>query len=205
MFGVAGLQGCLLGQVQRFDRCRRSAMIFLELDGEFAAADVDVGAAGRPALVQSRVDADDLPDRPLRRVGTRPFGEPHPQIAAKVLLERSVIGLRRGNVGLEQHPPIDRQPPSIEGLHLVRHRNVGVQIRVAGSAVAVGERGRDEAADVNLPDALRAGPGEQGMLLDERQRVLDGVLVGSFNAAAIAGSATAHNVDTDFTGENVRS
>jgi hypothetical protein len=45
---------------------------------------------------------------------------------------------------------------------------VGVQIRVAGPAVAVGERGGDQASDVDLPDPLRAGPGEQGMLLNER-------------------------------------
>ena len=61
-------------------------MIMLELHGEFAAAGVDVGAAGGPALVQSRVDTDDLPDRPLARVGAGPFGEPHPQIVAQVLL-----------------------------------------------------------------------------------------------------------------------
>jgi hypothetical protein len=78
VFGVAGLQGRLLGQMQCFDRGRRPAVIFLELDGEFTAADVDLGAAGRPALVPSRVDADDLPDRPLARVGPGPFGEPHP-------------------------------------------------------------------------------------------------------------------------------
>ena len=31
---------------------------------------------------------------------------------------------------------------------------MGVQIRVAGTAVAVGERGRDQAGDVDLPDPL---------------------------------------------------
>jgi hypothetical protein len=41
---------------------------------------------------------------------------------------------------------------------------MSVQIRVAGPAVAVGERGADEASDVDLPDALWPGPGEQGML-----------------------------------------
>jgi len=64
--------------MQRFDGGRRPAVIILELDGQLAAAGVDVGTAGRPTLVQSRVDADDLPDRPLRRVGAGPFGEPHP-------------------------------------------------------------------------------------------------------------------------------
>jgi hypothetical protein len=36
----------------------------------------------------------------------------------------------------------------------------------------VGERGRDQTADVDLPDALRPGPGEQRVILNERQRVL---------------------------------
>jgi hypothetical protein len=77
VFGVAGLQRRLLRQLQRFDRGRRPAMILLELDGEFAAADVDVGTPSRPALVQSWVDADDLSDWPLCRVGAGPFSEPH--------------------------------------------------------------------------------------------------------------------------------
>jgi hypothetical protein len=97
VFGVAGLQCRLLGQMQRFDRCRRPAMIVLELDGKLAAAGVDVGAAGRPALVQSGVDADDLPDRPLGRVGAGPFSKPHPQGLAEVLLQRGVVdGMRKG-------------------------------------------------------------------------------------------------------------
>jgi hypothetical protein len=76
-------------------------MIVLELDGQFAAAGVDVGAAGRPSLVQSRVDTDDLPDRPLPRVSAGSLGKPHPQTVTKVLLEGGVVGLRRGNIGLE--------------------------------------------------------------------------------------------------------
>ena len=181
VFGVAGLQRRLLRQLQRFDRCRRPAMIMLELDGELAAAGVDVGTAGGPAFVQSWVDTDDLPDRPLRRVGAGPFGEPHPQGFTQVLFEGGVVGLRGCNVGFEQHPSVDRQPPSIEGLDLVGHRDVGVQIRVAGPAVAVGERGRDEASDVDLPDPLWPGPGEQRVLLDERQSVLHGGLMGLFD------------------------
>jgi hypothetical protein len=35
-----------------------------------------------------------------------------------------------------------------------------VQIRVTGPGVAVGERGRDQAAYVNLPDPVPALPGE---------------------------------------------
>jgi hypothetical protein len=161
VFGVAGFQGRLLRQMQRLDRGRWLAMILLELDRQLTTARLDVGAAGRPALVQSGVDAEDLSDRPLRRIGAGPFDEPHPQCLVKVLLEGGVVGLRGGNIGLEQHPPIGRQPPSVEGLHLVGYGDVGVQIRVAGPAVAVGERGGDQATHIDLPDPLGAGPGEQ--------------------------------------------
>ena len=98
-----------------------------------------------------------------------------------MLFERGVVGLRGGDVGLEQHPAVDGQPPSVEGLDLVGDCDVGVQIRVAGPAVPVGERGGDEASDVDLPDALRPGPGEQGMLLDEHQSVLHRGLMGPFD------------------------
>ena len=118
-------------------------MIILETDGQLAAARLDVRTAGRPACVQSGIDTDDLPDRPLRRIGTGPFRKPHPQ-AVEVLLQGGVLGLRRGNIGLEQPTPVDRQPASVEGLDLVRHRHVGVQVRVAGPAVPMGERGPDQ-------------------------------------------------------------
>ena len=76
-------------------------MIFFELDGEFAAPDVDVRAAGRPALVQPGVDAADLPDRPLGWVGAGPFREPHPQRVAEVLLQGGVVdGMRRAEASL---------------------------------------------------------------------------------------------------------
>ena len=70
-------------------------MIILEMDGQLAAAGIDVGTAGRPTLVQSGVNTDDLPDRPLRRIGARSFGKPHTQAVAEVLLQRRVIGLWR--------------------------------------------------------------------------------------------------------------
>jgi hypothetical protein len=77
VFGVAGLQRWLLGQVERFDRCGWPAMILLELDGEFAAAKVDVGPPGRPPLIQPGVDADNFPDRPPARISVRPIREPY--------------------------------------------------------------------------------------------------------------------------------
>jgi hypothetical protein len=58
---------------------------------------------------------------------------------------------------------------------------VGVQIRVPGPTVPVGERGRNETPHVDLPDPLRPGPSEQGMLLEERQSVIHGGLMGPFD------------------------
>ena len=84
-------------------------------------------------------------------------------------------------MALNEHAAVDGQPASVEGLYLVRHCDVGVQVRVAGPAVPVGERDGNQASNVDLPDPLRAGPGEQGMLLDKRQSILHGCLVGPVN------------------------
>jgi len=88
VFGVAGLQGRLLCQMQRFDWCRWSAMIFC------------------------------------------------------------------GNVGFEQHPAVDRQPPSVEGLDLVGDCDVGVQVRVAGPL----SRWMNAAATRTLTCRMPCGP-----------------------------------------------
>jgi hypothetical protein len=56
-----------------------------------------------------------------------------------------------------------------------------MEIRVARAAVPMGERGRNQTPDVDLPDPLRPGPGEQSMLLNERQRVRHGGLMGPFD------------------------
>ena len=206
VLGLPGLQGGLLGQLQRFDRGGWSAMIALEGDGQFASADVDVGAAAGPALVQAGVDADDLPDRPLGRVAVEAFGEPDAEIAAEVLLQRGVVGLRRRHLRLEQHPPINRQPAPVQGLHLVRHRHMGVQIRITGPAVPMGERGRHQAADVDLPDPLRTGPGEQRLLLNEPQRIPHRGLMGLLDDRRDGGSERPPTASTrDLTGEKVRS
>jgi hypothetical protein len=45
----------------------------------------------------------------------------------------------------------------------------------------MGKGGRNQASHVDLSDALRPGPGEEGMVLDERQSILDSSVVGPFN------------------------
>jgi hypothetical protein len=181
MLRVTGFQGGPLGQMQGLDRSRWPTVVGVELDGELAAPGIDAGPAGRPELIQARVDANDLPDRPLARVGPGTFGEPDPQRVAQMALEGGVVGLRRRHLHLEQHPPIDRQPAPVKSLDLVRNRDVGVQIRITGPAVAVSERDRDQPANVDLPDSLRPGPSEQRILLDEPQRIAHGGLMRAFD------------------------
>ena len=146
VFGVPGLQGGLLRQLQRLHRRRRPTMITLKPGRQLTLPILDQHPPGRPTLVQRRVHTDDLPHRPLTRIRVGSIREPHPQPVAEMMLQGGVVGLRRSHGGFEQHPAVNGQPASVEGLHLVRDRDMGVQIRVTGSAVAVGERGRHQAA-----------------------------------------------------------
>src|SRR4029434_1897842 len=96
--GVTGFQRGLLGQVECFDWGGWPAMVGLKLDGQLAAPAVDPGAGSRPALHQPEVNADDLPDRPLRWVGADPFGEPNSERVMQMPLEGGGVCLRRGHL-----------------------------------------------------------------------------------------------------------
>ena len=74
------------------------------------------------------VDADESPDRTAS--GSVPGRSNRTPNVSRRCCSSCVVGFRRGNIGLEQHPTVDGQPPSVEGLHLVRDRDVGVQVRV---------------------------------------------------------------------------
>jgi hypothetical protein len=65
VLAVTGLQGGLLGELDRFDRGGRAAVVGLKPRGELALAGLDGLPAGGPAGGQGRGDADDLPDRPF--------------------------------------------------------------------------------------------------------------------------------------------
>ncbi len=184
VLGVAGLQGGLLGQLDRLDHGRWAAVVGLERGRELAAAGLDAARAG---WTSARSGPGSTPT--TSRTGRLPRSVPgrsakvSPSRVAQVLLEGGVVGLRGGDVGLEQDPPVDGQPLPGQGLHLVRDRDVGVQVGVPGAGVAVGERGRDQPGDVDLADPVGALAGVQGVRLDERQRVGDGVVVGRARSA----------------------
>ena len=122
----------------------------------------------------------------------------------QVVLAGGVVGLRRRHLGLEQHPTVDRQPLSFKVCALLATatwvcrsgRRPGCPMR---------ERRRHQSPDVDLPHPTLALTAEQGVLLEEPQRVRHRRVVGLLDLRRGVGSATAHRVDTDFTGEKVRS
>ena len=126
VLGVAGLQGGLLSEQDRLHHRRRAPVVALEHGRQLAAARLDAGPPCRPAPVQGRVDPDHFPDRPLAPLRTGTLGEDQPEACAQVLLQGGVVGLRGGDLGLEQDPPVDREPLSGQGLDLVRHHEVRV-------------------------------------------------------------------------------
>ncbi len=131
---VAGLQGGLLGQRDLLDGGGRTAVVPLERCGQHAPAGFDALSSLGPALVEGVVDADDLADGEFAPVRVGSFSESDAQGGGEVLFEGGVVGLGGGHDRLEQDPSIDRQPASVGGgLDLVRDRDVGVQIRVAGA------------------------------------------------------------------------
>jgi hypothetical protein len=127
------------------------------------------------------VDADDFSDRPFPRILVRPFGESQSETVAEMLLKGGVIGLRCCDGRLEQDAAVDAEPASVKGLHLVSDGHMGVQVGVAGAAVAVGEGGCDQPLHVDLPYPVGAGAAKQGVSLDEAQRIGDRGPVGLFD------------------------
>jgi hypothetical protein len=74
-----------------------------------------------------------------------------------VLFQGGVVDSEAVTVALNRtRPSMDSHLPSSQGLHLVRHGDVGVQVGVAGAGIAVRERGARPARDVDLADALGA-------------------------------------------------
>jgi hypothetical protein len=110
-------------------------MITLKPGRQLTLPVLDQCPSRRPPLHQCRVHTDNLPHRPFTWIGIRPVGEPYTKPVAEMPLQGGVVGFRGSHGGFEQHPAIDGQPPAIQGLDLVRHRHMGVQIRVAGAAV----------------------------------------------------------------------
>ena len=206
---VLTLPGVCVGLLREFAGLVRrwwATVIGLELGRQCRPAHVDGRATFGPVPGQGTVDTDDFPDRPLAGVGACPVGEADAQTLDQQRLEAGVVPLGGGHVVLEERPTVQRQPLAVVlGLHLVRHRDVGVQIGVAGARVAVGERRCDEPVDLDLGDAALAAAGVGRVLLQPGDRVCDGVVVGLLDGRGNLAGATAQRVETLLTGEKDRS
>ena len=173
VFGLPGFQGGLLAQRQRFRGARFTPVVGLERLGQLGHPRSDCAAPRGEPLVERGGDADDLADRPQAFGGVTAVGEAQRQRRPEVALQPGVVHLRRGDGRPEQRPPIQRQPLPCQGADLVADRDMGVQVGVTGAAVAVGEPRCDEPLGVDLGDAVGAGAGEAGLVLEKVQGVVD--------------------------------
>jgi len=184
VFGLPGFQRGLLRELDGLDRPGWAAVPGLELPGELTAPDVDHQPPGGPGLEQPLVDPDDLPHRSLARLA-RPLGELHTEPVAQQSLQPGVVPLGRRDGEFVQRPTVQGQPAPgrlpPDGLDLVADRDVRVQVGVTGAAVAVRERRRDQAPDVDLPGAAAAQAGVGGVVLQPAQALLHSHLVGALD------------------------
>ena len=145
-------------------------MLGLELACEFGGAHDDGGVTGRPALRQTGIEADDFTDGSLRPVLARAFGEVDSDAFTQLRFEGGVVDLGGGNVVAVQRGPVEREPlrrPVRQGRgNLVRDRDVGVQVRISGARIAMGERCGDQSVRVDLRDTAVAETGEAGVLFE---------------------------------------
>ena len=164
MFGLAGFQGGLLCQCDRFDVGGFASVVCLELLGQLGGAGFDGLAARGPAGVEFGVDADDFADRALAPTGRRHLGELQSEALAKVCFQARVVQLGDGDHDPVKGLAVQGQPAlhsvGIDGGDLVGDRDVGVQVGVACPGVSVGECGADQAGGVDLSHTGCTGSGE---------------------------------------------
>ena len=182
VFGFAGFEVGALVEFAGFGGCGFAAEFALELGSELSAAQVDHPGAGGPAGGQIGVDADDFADRAFAGVGAGAFGEVDAETLSEVSLEAGVVGLGDRDHRFVQWPTVDGEPLVLPfDFHLVRDRDVGVQVGLARAGVAVGEGGGEHSFGVDLLHTVGAEPSEQGVALEPVERVFDRVVVRGFD------------------------
>jgi hypothetical protein len=96
-FGSLGMPGgALLGQGTGFV-CRRPTMITLKPTRQRTLPHLDQHPPRRPPFIRDRVNADNLPHRPLTRLSVSPIREPHTQPVVEVVFKGGVVGFRGGH------------------------------------------------------------------------------------------------------------
>ena len=173
----AGFQRRLLVQIERLFRRRWAPVVGAELGLQRPGACFDLRAARGEMIDPLRRDARDLPHRATPARGGA-FGELHPQSAVQLTLQSGVVPLRRGHGRLVHHLPIEGAPLAVVGvLHLVRDRDMGVQVRLSRARITVHERCRDQPVHLHVPHTLRAASGVGDFVFEPFKRRCDGRVV----------------------------
>ncbi len=160
MLDRAGFQGRALGEVVDFAGGWFASACLLELGGELAEAGGDCGIAARERGDQTLWDTDDFADRALGRIGCGAFGELDTHQVLHMVFQAGVVDLRHGDHRLVDRGAIEGAPFAVERADPVGDHHVGVQVRIPGTAVAMGETGGDDALDIDLAHTVAAEPGE---------------------------------------------
>ncbi|CAM3923385.1 hypothetical protein MYFR107205_30500 [Mycolicibacterium frederiksbergense] len=184
MFGLTRFQCRLLGQGDCLDVGRLAAVGGVKLLGELGGARLDRRAPARPARHQFGRHSVDLAHRSLT-ASAGLVDEAHAEAGDHVGFEAGVVQLRGRHGDAVQRLTVQGQPPAhpigVDVRHLVRHRDVGVQVGVTGAGIAVGERRGDESFGVDLGHPVGAGAGECCGILQPLQYVGDRRVVGGFD------------------------
>ena len=152
----------------------------LELFGQLPDAMLDRAAARGEFVIQFGWDADDFADRPFARFGGH-FGEAGAQFRDRQGLDAGVVKLRCRDGGVVQGGAVERQPAwdavSADRLHLVADHQVGVQVGIPRTRVAVIERRGDQSGGVDLGDTLGAHAGKRGVFFEKFEGLGHGLMV----------------------------
>ncbi|CAL8971147.1 hypothetical protein PROP_03584 [Propionicimonas sp. T2.31MG-18] len=154
MLGLAGLEVAALGEGDHLGLGGWASVVGEEGGGEFVATVLDLSAPGGPAGCEAEVDAVDFTDGTFARAGAA-LDEADAEGLGEGGLKGGGVELGRGDLGLVDQVGVEGVPASVGALHLVGDDEVGVQIGVAGAGVAMGERDRDQAAGLDVADAVR--------------------------------------------------
>ena len=160
MLGLAGFEVGALGEGDHLGFGGRASVVAEEGGGEFVAATFDLSASSGPAGRQSQVDAVDLADGTLAGAGAA-LDETETECLGERGFEGGGVQLGRGDLGLVDQVGVERVPASVRALHFVGDDEVGVEVGVAGARVAMGEGDCDQAADLDVADAVRTDAAER--------------------------------------------
>ncbi len=104
--------------------------------------------------------------------------ERHPIPGRQLGAQRRLVYVAERLLMPLQQPGVERPPTTVAGLHLRRDHDMGVQLRIVGTARRLAEHRSGQPAGVGVePCPVRADAGRRPIPLDHRHRGVDGPVV----------------------------